>query len=92
MTEAGLSKIEEAERNGRWENAYTSRKKLPVPADLADALRANSPAEENFNRFPPSIQSNYVGWVEDAKREETRQRRIKIVVERSEQNKRPGEP
>lgn len=90
MAEAGLAKIEEAKQNGRWAAAYTSRERLPVPPDLSEALKQNPTAWENFRRFSPSVQTNYVGWVEEAKRPETRERRIAQVVVRAEQNKKPG--
>jgi len=40
--------------------------------------------------FPNSARFMYIHWINDAKRAETRARRIKRVVERAEQNKRPG--
>jgi len=90
MTEAGLAKIEEAKKNGKWQSAYTSKKKLPVPPDLKKALMKNKKACGNFNNFASTYQNMYIGWVIDAKRKETRERRIKQVVERAEQNKKPG--
>ena len=90
MTDAGLAEIEKARVNGRWEAAYTSKEMPKMPVDLLEALKSNRVAHDNFKAFPNSARFMYIGWVNDAKREVTRARRIKRVVERSEQNKKPG--
>ncbi|MBN2334567.1 YdeI/OmpD-associated family protein [Candidatus Bathyarchaeota archaeon] len=90
MTEPGLAAVEEAKRNGRWEKAYTSREPPEMPGDLLEALKANEAAHRNFTAFPNSARLMYIHWINDAKRPETRARRIRRVVERAEQGKRPG--
>ena len=90
MTEFGLVKVKSAKKNGQW-NAVTSTKQIPpIPAELLSVLEKNKKALENFRNFAPSYRLMYIYWVLDAKREETRQRRIKKVVEFSEQNKKLG--
>lgn len=57
-------------------------KPLPeVPADFAGALRANPAALATFEGFAPSHRRDYLDWILDAKREETRVRRIVQAVE-----------
>lgn len=90
ITKSGLIKIEEAKKNGMWEAAYTSKRKLPIPQDLKNALMKNKKAWDNFNKFANTYQNMYIGWVTGAKREETRKRRIKEIVKLVEQNKKPG--
>jgi len=91
MTPAGLKTVEEAKENGRWDNAYSSsRGSVGIPADLIDALNKNKAAQEHFQAFPPSARFMYVHWINEAKRKDTRLRRIKTVVYRSERNQRPG--
>lgn len=90
MTQAGLVKVREAQRNGRWQDAYSSKKVPRMPADLRAALRGVPEAEENFSRFPPSHRSRYIGWVLEAKRPETRQRRIAAVVRNARLQRRLG--
>jgi len=90
MSEAGYAEVERAKKNGRWESAYSSREPPQVPGDLMEALKANHEAYENFEGFTNSAQLMYVYWIDDAKRPETRSRRISRVVELSEQNIRPG--
>jgi uncharacterized protein YdeI (YjbR/CyaY-like superfamily) len=90
MTEAGLRAVEEAKSNGRWEKAYTSREPPEMPGDLLEALKESPEAHRNFMGFPNSARFMYIHWINDAKRAETRVRRIKRVVERATQNKKPG--
>ena len=90
MTGAGLRAIEEAKSNGRWEKAYTSREPPETPDDLLEALKESLEAYRNFMGFPNSARFMYIHYINDAKRAETRARRIRRVVERAEQDKRPG--
>ena len=90
MTEAGLEAVTEAKRNGRWENAYTSREAPEMPDDLLKALEKNPEAYRNFTEFPNSARFMYIHYVNEAKRAETRARRIRRVVMRAEQDKKPG--
>jgi uncharacterized protein YdeI (YjbR/CyaY-like superfamily) len=90
MTEAGFAKIEEAKKNGLWEEAYTNRKKDIIPADLENALSENKTAWINFHNFANSYRNMYIGWVTNAKTDDTRKRRIAEVVTRSTLNKKPG--
>lgn len=51
-----------------------------VPKDFEAALRKNSLAWSNFQRMAPSHRKRYLVWVSDAKRAETRQKRIAEAV------------
>ena len=90
MTEAGLKAVEEAKNNGRWDNAYTSKEPPEMPDDLLEALKKSPEAHRNFMSFPNSARFMYVHWINDAKKDETRARRITRVVERAKQGKKPG--
>ncbi len=52
-----------------------------VPADLQEALEAQPTALSYFNHLSYSHQREYVHWITDAKREQTRQVRIKQMIE-----------
>jgi uncharacterized protein YdeI (YjbR/CyaY-like superfamily) len=54
---------------------------LDTPPDLAQALAANQAARETFEHFPPSCRREYVEWLIEAKRPETRARRVREAVE-----------
>jgi uncharacterized protein YdeI (YjbR/CyaY-like superfamily) len=90
MTKAGLDKIEEAKKNGRWEKAYGSKVPMTFPDDLMKALKAVPDAWKNFSAFAPSYQQMYITWINFVKRDDARKRRIERVVERSEKNIKPG--
>jgi len=51
-----------------------------VPKDLEAALKKNKLAWENFGRFGPSYRKRYLIWISDAKKPETRKRRIAEAV------------
>ena len=50
--------------------------------DVIEALRANPAALSSFEGLPPSHHNEYLKWIEEAKRAETRQRRIQGMIER----------
>jgi uncharacterized protein YdeI (YjbR/CyaY-like superfamily) len=59
-----------------------------TPADLASALAASEAARATFEAFPPSCRREYVEWVVDAKRPDTRARRVAQAVEWMAEGKR----
>lgn len=52
-----------------------------VPPGLAAALKRNKPAASHFERFSPSHRREYIEWVDDAKREATKAKRVAQAVE-----------
>ena len=89
MTEAGLRKIEEAKKNGSWRNLDTVEK-LKVPPDLLKALSANSKAKKIFEGLSPSRRKGFLWWIESAKTEITRTKRIAETVKLLLENRMPG--
>jgi uncharacterized protein YdeI (YjbR/CyaY-like superfamily) len=87
MTKTGLAKIKEAKKNGNWQAAYTSKKKMPMPPELEDALKKDPTALKNFQNFANTYQNMYIGWIASAKRAETKNKRIEKVVEAARQNR-----
>jgi uncharacterized protein YdeI (YjbR/CyaY-like superfamily) len=60
----------------------TTPKPAPeTPDDLLAALKKNKQAKATFDDFSPSCKREYVDWITEAKREETRQRRVAQAVE-----------
>lgn len=53
---------------------------VETPADFAAALKRNAKARAAFEGFPPSHRRDYVEWIVEAKRDETRRRRIAQAV------------
>ncbi len=58
-----------------------AKPQLAVPADFAAALKKNKAAAAEFEAFGPGCRREYVEWIVDAKREETRNKRIATAVE-----------
>ena len=67
----------------------TTPKPLPeAPADLAAALKKNARAKATFDAFPPGQKREYIEWLIEAKREETRQKRLAQAIEWMAEGKR----
>ena len=60
----------------------TDPRTVSVPCDLAEALGKDAAAEAAFSKLSFTHRREYVEWIEEAKRPETRQRRIGATVER----------
>lgn len=60
----------------------TDARVVDVPSDLKEALKSDGEARKNFERLSYSHQREYVDWLDDAKRDETRRRRIEKTVEK----------
>jgi len=60
--------------------AAKPRKPLAVPADLRAALAKNRKATATFEAFAPSHRREYIAWIVEAKREETRARRLAQAI------------
>ena len=56
-------------------------REVMVPADLAAALERDAVAKERFERLPPSHRREHVLAIEEAKKPETRARRIEKALE-----------
>jgi len=58
-----------------------TKAELPVPEELAVALDANAAAKATFDGFAPSNRRDYVEWIVEAKRAETRAQRVAQAIE-----------
>jgi uncharacterized protein YdeI (YjbR/CyaY-like superfamily) len=80
MRPAGLREVERAQADGRWEAAYASQSKMEPSADLQAALEANPEAAHFFAELDSANRYAVMYRVQDAKRAETRARRIEQFV------------
>lgn len=85
MHESGLSKIETAKINGSW-TSLDEVEGLIVPSDLKIAFDDNKTAFENYQAFSPSYRKSYLYWLNQAKRETTRNSRITEIINCCEKN------
>ena len=91
MHPAGLAAIERARENGSW-TLLDDVERGVIPDDLAAALAAHPPAAENFDGFPKSAKRAMLEWTAQAKRPETRQKRVLQIAERAAANERAYPP
>lgn len=63
------------------EKVAMPKKEAPVPDEFIEALDSSPAADENFNKFSPSKQREYLDWFADAKTDATRSKRIAQAIE-----------
>jgi uncharacterized protein YdeI (YjbR/CyaY-like superfamily) len=85
MTKAGLEMITRAKADGTW-TALEEIQQSVVPPDLEEAFAANKIAEKNFSAFPPSSKRIILEWILNARKPETRRKRIEETVRLAEKN------
>ncbi|MBR9845640.1 MAG: hypothetical protein GYB35_05785 [Algicola sp.] len=85
MHESGFSKIEIAKQNGSW-TALNDVENGVIPEELKLAFDKNPQAFENYNNFAPSYRKSYLYWLNQAKRETTRQKRITEIIKLCKHN------
>ena len=88
MTPAGLASVELAKQNGSW-NILNEAEQLLVPDDLEVAFGLHAGSREFFMGQSRSVRKMLLTWVAMAKREETRQKRIREIAQQAGQGKRP---
>lgn len=81
MRPAGRAEVERAKADGRWDNAYGGAGALEIPDDLAAALAAEPNAQAMFEILTSANRFAVVHRVINAKRAETRAKRIALYVE-----------
>ena len=85
MTEAGLAKIDLAVL-GEEAEAKQSKRDLDIPPFVKQGLKGNAKAWENFRKLTPSRRRAYVQLIMDARKEETREKRLREAVSLLEQS------
>ncbi|HET6997458.1 MAG TPA: YdeI/OmpD-associated family protein [Solirubrobacterales bacterium] len=80
MRSAGLAEVEAAKADGRWEAAYEGQRRAKVPADLQRELAANEAAREFFATLDSANRYAILYRLDDAKKPETRERRLRKFV------------
>lgn len=80
MKPAGLAEVERAKEDGRWDAAYDSPSTIEIPDDLKRELRKEPQAREFFESLNKSNRYAVLSQIADAKKPETRARRIAKFV------------
>jgi len=81
--------VESGQRTKSLERTQKPAKKKPVsvPPELAAALKNNKVAAKAFAGFSPSCQREYCEWIAEAKRPETKQKRLQQAMAQIAQGK-----
>lgn len=80
MRPPGLAEVEAAKADGRWEAAYDGQRNAKVPPDLQRELDANPAAAEFFASLDSANRYAIVYRLDDAKKPETRERRLRKFI------------
>jgi uncharacterized protein YdeI (YjbR/CyaY-like superfamily) len=80
MQPAGLKEVEEAKKDGRWQQAYGSSSTMKIPPDFLKELSKHPKAKTFFETLNKS-NTYAISWrIETAKKPETRERRINTLI------------
>jgi len=85
MTPSGLEMIDLAKKTGTW-TALVEVQNSIIPSDLQSKLDQNPGALGNFLAFPPSSKRIILEWILNAKKAETREKRIEETVSLASRN------
>ena len=73
--------IDEGTRTKAWERPKVAKRDVEVPEALSAALKKNKVAAKCFEAMSPSCRREYAEWIADAKRDETREKRVTTAIE-----------
>lgn len=91
MTEFRLQKIEAVKQSGRWDDPVQRPElSFEMHPEFAQALKENEQAQKTFEALAPTYQKQYLGWIEVAKRPETKRKRIKEALRLLERGEKLG--
>jgi uncharacterized protein YdeI (YjbR/CyaY-like superfamily) len=85
MDDSGIEMIQLAKETGTWE-ALRDVQDNVIPDDLQTELNKSKKALHNFNAFPPSSKRGILEWILNAKKPETRKKRIRETVSLAAKN------
>lgn len=91
MTAAGMAVIDRAKRDGSW-TRFDDAENLIIPDDLRVAFDRHPGSGKNFSEFPPSSRKMILHWIIEAKRPETRGKRIEEAASKAARNERAHHP
>ncbi len=86
MHKSGLDIIEIAKQNGSW-TALDDVENGIIPEDLQNAFNKNKTAFTYYKTFAPSYRKSYLYWLNQAKREVTREKRISEIIRLCKENR-----
>ena len=73
--------IDEGTRTKAWSRPKVAKAEAEVPEALVAALKKHKAAGKKFEAMTPGYRREYCQWIDEAKREETREKRVATAVE-----------
>jgi uncharacterized protein YdeI (YjbR/CyaY-like superfamily) len=89
MTPRGLEMVERAKKDGTWDAVQDRTIPDGKFLEFERLIKISRLALENFKKMPASTRRMFVGFYFEAKKEETRKKRLAHLIPLLEQNKRP---
>jgi uncharacterized protein YdeI (YjbR/CyaY-like superfamily) len=91
VCESGLAKVTEAKESGVWDKSADRPKiSFEMSSEFKQALAKNNKAKMFFDRLTPSHQKQFIGWINVAKRQRTKELRVDESIALLQQGKRLG--
>jgi uncharacterized protein YdeI (YjbR/CyaY-like superfamily) len=90
MTEAVIGKIKEAKASGLWNQSDHFQISHDIPKELEIELTKNRKAKNFLDQLAPSYKKHFIGWITVAKRQETKNRRVRESIDLLEKGKKLG--
>jgi uncharacterized protein YdeI (YjbR/CyaY-like superfamily) len=90
MAPAGIARVEAARADGSW-SALDAVEALEIPPDLGEALDRHPRARGRFEAFPRSAKRGILEWIVNARRPETRARRVEETARLASRNTRANQ-
>jgi len=90
MTDAGMALVEYAREHGNWEDAEREQVSETISDEFARALEHNDAARMFFEKLTDAQRRHYVLWINQAKMEATKRRRIAESLTLLEQGRKLG--
>lgn len=87
MHSSGLAEIEAAKADGRWARAYDSPANMKIPDDFIKELSKKPKALSFFKTLNKTNTFSITWQLQTAKKPETREKRMKVIIEMMEQGK-----
>ena len=90
MTKSGLKAFNQRLEYDAQSLKAVKATDIELAPEIEKSLKANQKAWDNFNQLAPGYRKQYVGWLQSAKRPETREKRLKEAIELLDRNKKLG--
>jgi uncharacterized protein YdeI (YjbR/CyaY-like superfamily) len=90
MTELGIKLFKERKSYNEKDEKLRSAKEVPLPKEIENELQQHSKAWTFFNSLAPSYKKQYILWLTTAKRQDTKEKRLKEAIELLKKNQKLG--